>query len=73
MILLQIVMVSPGTHLVKNREAQFNNKKSPKLKLLGPLCNETVNLKTDSRLCIKYMYTEIEIINSPSILKHNKD
>ena len=26
-ILLQIVMVSPGTHLVKNHEAQFNNKK----------------------------------------------
>ena len=66
--------MSPGTHLVKNRESQFNNKKkSPKLILLGPLCNETVNLKTDSKLCIKYMYTEIEIINSPSILKHNKD
>ena len=26
-ILLQIVMVSPGTHLVKNCESQCNNKK----------------------------------------------
>ena len=24
-------------------------KKSPKLKMLGPLCNQTVNLKTDSK------------------------
>ena len=33
MILLQIVMVSPGTHLVKNHESQFK-KKSLKLKCL---------------------------------------
>ena len=31
-ILLQIIMVSPGTHLVK---------------MFGPLCKQTVNLKTD--------------------------
>ena len=37
MILSQIVMVSPGTHLVKNRES------------LGPLCNQTVNLETDAK------------------------
>ena len=51
-ILLQIVMVSPGTHLVKNHESQSRTNKSqsktkiPKLKMLGPLCNQTVNLKT---------------------------
>ena len=36
-------MVSPGTHLVKNRESQSKNnesplkKMSPKLKMFGPL------------------------------------
>ena len=46
-------MVSPGTHLVKNHESQTGNnesqlkKMSPKLKMLGPLCNQTVNLKSD--------------------------
>ena len=48
-ILLQIVMVSPGTHLVKNHEYQLKKNTSPKLKMLGPLCNQTVNLKTDSK------------------------
>ena len=44
-ILLQIGMVSPGTHLVKNRESQSRTnglhfkKTSPKLKMLGPVCN----------------------------------
>ena len=36
-------------------------KKSPKLKTLGPLCNQTVDLKTDSKiLCysiLKYKYS----------------
>ena len=43
-ILLQILMVSPWTHLVKNRgslsitsEFQFKKSRSPKLKILGPL------------------------------------
>ena len=52
-------MVSPNTHLVKNHESQSRTseaklkKTSPKLKMLGPLCNQTVNLKTDSKkLCI---------------------
>ena len=51
LILLQIVMVSPGTHLVKNHESQsrtnesqFKNQWVP-----GSLCNHTVNLKTDSK------------------------
>ena len=53
-ILLQTVMVSPGTHLVKNQSR--NNKSqlkkniySPKLKMLRPLCNQTVNLTRDSK------------------------
>ena len=56
MILLQIVMVSPKTHLVKIHESQVQNqwvlvkkKMSLKLKMLGPLCDHTVNLKTDSK------------------------
>ena len=61
MILLQIVMVSPGTHLVKNYESQFRTNESQlkkkkkkktaslKLKMLGPLSNQTVNLNTDSK------------------------
>ena len=45
---------SLGTHLVKNHESkstttQFKKTKSLKLKMLGPLCNQTVNLKTDSK------------------------
>ena len=56
MILLQIVMVSPKTHLVKIHEFQVQNqwvlvkkKMSLKLKMLGPLRDHTVNLKTDSK------------------------
>ena len=43
-ILLQIVMVSPGTHLVRNHESlsitnepQFKKTRSPQLKMIGPL------------------------------------
>ena len=62
-ILLQIVMVSPGTHFVKNRESQSrisesqlkkkkNKKKktNPKLKMLWPSCNQTVNLQRTPKL-----------------------
>ena len=44
-ILLQIVMVSPGTHLVKKKEMSLI------LKMLWPLCNHTCtgNLKTHSK------------------------
>ena len=54
MILLQIVLVSPETHLVKSleslstNESQSKKTRSHKLKMLGPLCNQTVNLETDS-------------------------
>ena len=39
MILLQIVIVSPGIHLVKNHESQLKKQGA----MLGPLCNQTVN------------------------------
>ena len=65
-ILSQIVMVNPET-LVKNHESQsranesqLNKKTSPKLKMLGPLCNKTVNLKADSKTL--FQYTEINKI-----------
>ena len=72
-ILLQIVMVSPGTHLVKNHESQSRTNESqfqnPKLKMLGPLCNQTVNLRADSK---PLYYSILKLKYSPSILKHNK-
>ena len=77
MILLQIVMVSPGTHLVKNHEFQSRTnesqlkRSSSKLKMLVPLCNQTVNLKTDSKT-LYYSIMKLKYIYSPSILKHNK-
>ena len=47
----------------------IKKKKTLKLKMLGPLCNQTVNLKTDSKtLC----YSILKLKYSPSILKHNK-
>ena len=45
MILLQIVMVSPGIQFMKNHESQFKKEiKSPWV-----FCNHIVNLKTDSK------------------------
>ena len=54
-ILLQIVMVSPGTHFVKNRESHLKKKKkkkktNPTLKMVWPLCNQTVNLQRTPKL-----------------------
>ena len=45
-------------------------KMSLKLKMLGPLCNQTVNLKTDS----KTLYYSIlkKNYSPPSVVKHNK-
>ena len=43
--------------------------KALKLKMLGPLCNQTVNLKTDSKTLY---YSLLKLKYSPSILKHNK-
>ena len=51
-----IVIVSPGTHLVKNHESlsitnesQFKKTGSPKLKMLRPLCNQTVDLEKNAK------------------------
>ena len=62
-ILLWIVIVSPGTHLVKNhgslsitsasqlrKKKQNKNIRSPNLKMLGPLCYQTVNLGKDGKI-----------------------
>ena len=56
MILLRIVTMSYGTYLVKNHDSQsrtndsqLKKQLSPKLKMLGPLCNQTVNLKIESK------------------------
>ena len=50
MILLEIIMLSPETHLVKNHESQsrtiesqFKKTRSFKLKKLGSLCNQAAN------------------------------
>ena len=66
-ILLQIVMVSPGTHLVKKyeslsitNESQFQKTISPKLKMLGPLYNQTV-ISRDRRQNSLLQFTEIKI------------
>ena len=51
MILLQIVLVSCGTHLVKNHESQSRTnetqlKKKSEIENAWDVCNQTVNLKT---------------------------
>ena len=65
--MLQIVMVSPGTHLVKNHESlsitsesRFKKTRSHKLKMLGPLCNQTVNLETDAKTLL-LQFAEIKM------------
>ena len=67
-ILLQMVMVSPGTQLVKTHqslsitnESQFKKSRSPKLKMLGPLCNQTVNMETDAK-SLYYSLVKLKIV-----------
>ena len=68
-------MVRPGTHLVKNHASQSktnesqSTKKSLELKMLQPLCNQTVNLKTYSKTLY---YSMLKLKYIPSILKHIK-
>ena len=75
--LLQIVMVSPWSHLVKNHESLSTTneshfkKRSPKLKMLGPLCNQIVNLETEAKTLY---YSLLKLKYSPSTyLKKKKD
>ena len=57
MILLQIVMVSPGTHFVKNHEFQSRTnetqlkKKDSEIEDAWAFCNQTV-LRQTPKLCI---------------------
>ena len=68
--LLQIVMVSPGTYLVKIHESQFTTIESQfKNKSPGSFCNHTVNLKIDSKTL---SYSLLKLKYTPSIVKHNK-
>ena len=71
-ILLQIVMVSPGTHLVKNHESQFKKTRSPKLKMLRLLCKQTINLETDAKT-LYYSLLKLKCIVRLWYLKHKKD
>ena len=80
MILLQIVMVSRGTRLEKNHESQsrtntepMSPQKSPKLKMLGPLCNQTVNLKTDSKTLYYSVLTETTRAKRIGIVKQQRE
>ena len=76
-ILLQIVMASPGNHLVKNHESQSRTNESQFKKKKngfeienawpGPSCNQTVNLKTDSKTLF---YSILKLKCSLSILKN---
>ena len=68
-ILLQTVMVSTGTHLVKNRESQSRTSESqlkkttsPKLKMLETFRIQTVNLNTDSQT-LYYSALKLKIKN----------
>ena len=87
-ILLQIVVVIPGTHLVKNHDSQSRTIKSQfkkcvqNWKCLGlfSVCNQTVNLKADSKTLyysiLKLKYSESfyfkaqQRLNERCIVKH---
>ena len=52
-------------------ESELNKIRSPQLKMLGPLYNQTVNLKTDAKTLY---FSLLKLKYSPSIyLKHKKD
>ena len=51
-----VILVSPGTHLVKNHESlsitnesKFKQTRIPKLKMLGPLYNQRINQEKDAK------------------------
>ena len=60
------IIASPNP---ETSESQLKNKKkSLKLKMLRPLCNQTINLKTDA----KTLYYSIQKLKyGPSLLKRN--
>ena len=77
-ILLHIVMVSPGTHLVKNHESQSRTnvshlkKMTTKLKMLGPLYNQTDNVETVAKT-LHYSLVALKYSPYSTYLKHKKD
>ena len=68
-------MWAPGTHFVKIMSPSPEpttpslKRTSKELKMLGLLCNQTVNVKTDSKTLY---YSILKLKYSPSILKHNE-
>ena len=54
---------------VQNHWGLVQKTTSPKLKMLWPLCNQTVNLKKDSKALY---YSILKLKYSPSISKHKK-
>ena len=66
-----MVLVSSGTHLVKDHES-LSPKRSPKLEMLGPLCNQQLIRRQTPNLFITAGLLKLKY--SLSIyLKHKKD
>ena len=55
-----------GTHLVENHDFQSRTESpiNPKLKMLWPLCNQTINLETDSKTLY---YSILKLKDSPPV------
>ena len=66
LILWKIMSPSPEPMSLRSKK----KKKSPKLKMLGPLRNQKVHLRTDSKTLCNYNILKLKY--SPSILKHNR-
>ena len=76
MTLLQILILRPGNLLLKNHESinnesQLKETRRPKLKMLGPLCNQTDNLGTDAKT-LHYSLLELKYSPCSTCLKHKK-
>ena len=72
MFLLQIIMVSPGTHFVKNHESQLKKTRNPKLKMLWPLCNQTEDriqksILQNTKIKIKSFYFKAQKLRQKEI------
>ena len=57
-----IMSLNPTPIWASQLKKKKKKKTSLKLKMLGPLCNQTLNLKTDSKTWYILQYTEIKII-----------
>ena len=74
LLVTNVVVVSPGTHLIKNHETMsitnellLKTTRGHKLKVLEPSCNQTLNLETDDKtlycrlLKLKYRLKQIQL------------